>query len=230
VLDYVRRDEKWAGKLLGKIGVELWKELRGEAVYELAAEEKDGYASISKTKTFTPPSNDKSFVSAQLLRNVESAFIKLRRHRLRAKRIAVFLRTQDYRSWGLEGRLDRATSSILEVTPLVKGLFEKTFREGVLYRLTGVVLSKLEEEGTSVQYSLFDDVPKIASYRAIDRVIDSVNEHYGKHTLHLGTTLFLKKHSQHLSERGDLPVRKQELMKGETKRQRLAMPVWKVRV
>jgi DNA polymerase-4 len=229
-LDYVRRDQVWAKKLLGKIGVELWKELRGEAVYELVTEEKDDYASISKTKTFTPPSPSKDFVYAQLLRNLESAFIKLRRHHLRVKRITIYLRSQDFRSWGLEGDLDRSTSSILEVTPLVKELFEETFHAKTLYRLTGVVLSKLEDGGNSTQYSLFDDIPKIQSYRAIDEVIDSVNERYGKHALHLGSTLWLDRHHQHLSERGDMPERKKELLKGETFRQRLNMPMWRVNV
>ena len=66
VWDYVSRSEVWAKGLLGKIGVELWHELRGEAVYPVVTREKEDYASISKTKTFTPPSSEKDFVKAQL--------------------------------------------------------------------------------------------------------------------------------------------------------------------
>lgn len=227
--DFVSRPETWARGFLGKIGGELWHELRGEPVYPVKPEEKDDYASISKCKTFTPPSPDRNFVRAQLLRNLESAFIKMRRHKLCAKRIAVLLRDQEYRSCGIEGELDRQTSSTLEAAPLAGELFEKVFRAGVLYRLTGIVLTRLKSDA-SVQYSLFDDVPRIRSFRAVDRVIDSANEIYGKHSLHLGATLWLGKHRQHLSERGDLPERKTRLLRGETFRRRLNIPLWQVRI
>jgi len=227
--DYASRPELWAKRLLGKTGVELWHELRGDPVYPLITTEKTDYDSISKTKTFTPPSSDRDFVRAQLLRNTESAFIKLRRHRLRAKWICIFLRNQDFKSWGIETELDRSTSSLLEAAPIVSHLFNQAFRENVLYRLTGIVLSKIEADET-VQYSLFDDIPKIRSFRSIDRVIDEVNALYGKHKLHLGSSLWLARHKQHVSERGDLPQRKTDLLRGETFRRRLNIPVWGIQV
>ncbi|MSR78346.1 MAG: DNA polymerase IV [Candidatus Omnitrophica bacterium] len=229
VWDYVSRPELWAKQLLGKIGVELWHELRGDSVYPIVMQEKTDYDSISKTKTFTPPSSDKDFVRAQLIRNMESAFIKLRRYRLRAKWICIFLRNQEFKSWGTEAQLDRSTSSIFEAAPLVNQLFAQVFRDNVAYRLTGIVLSKIEPD-QATQYSLFDDIPRIQSLRSIDRVIDEVNELYGKHKLHLGTSLWLGQHKQHISARGDLPERKMDLMKGETVRQRLGIPVWDVKV
>ena len=257
VWDYVSRPQAWAARLLGKIGSELWQELRGDAVYPVVTAVKDDYASISKTKTFTPPSSEKDLVKAQLIRNLESAFIKVRRHKLRARVLAVFLKSQDFRYSGVEAALDRSTSSILDAVGLAAELFESVFRPDTLYRSTGVVLSKLEADRTA-QYSLFDDVPKIESMKRIDRVMDAVNEHYGKHALHLGTSLWLGKHrqsqhlsisanlklgqswssfkktiarpGQHVAGRGDLPERKMQLLKGETFRCRLGIPVWNVRV
>lgn len=227
VWDYVNRPEAWAQRLLGKIGMELWHELRGEAVYPVVTQEKEDYASISKTKTFTPPSSEKDFVKAQLVRNLESAFIKMRRHKLRAKRMTVFLRDQSFGSSGVEAAFDRSTSSTLEAVHLADQLFEELFKPGTLYRLTGIVLSKLEADRTE-QYDLFDDVPKIESLKRIDRVLDGVNELYGKHALHLGTSLWLGKHRQHVAGRGDLPERKMQLLPGETYRQRLGIPIWRV--
>ena len=57
--------DRWV--ILGKIGGELWHELRGEAVYGLRTEEKDDYASISKCKTFTPPSSNSGTSTAASL-------------------------------------------------------------------------------------------------------------------------------------------------------------------
>jgi len=229
VWDYVLKPERWARQLLGKIGVELWHELRGNAVYAIVTAEKESYASISKTKTFTPPSSEKDFVRAQLIRNLESAFIKLRRHKLRAKKLAVFLRRQDFSSAGLEAEFDRSTSSTLDAVHRASDLFEKIFHPGYSYRLTGIVLSKLEEDG-GIQYSLFDDVPRIQALKSLDKVVDGVNELYGKHALHLGSTLWLGKYRQHVSERGDFPQRKRELLRGETFRQRLNIPIWQLKI
>lgn len=225
VWQYVSKPEAWTRKLLGKIGAELWHELRGEAVYPLVLEEKHDYASIGKCKTFTPPSSDKEFVHAQLLRNFESAFIKLRRHKLCAKAMAVYLRQQDFRSVGIEAEFDRGTSSTLDASALLNQLFEKIFKPGQLYRLTGLMLSKLSADD-KIQYLLFDDMPRIRSLKRLDQVIDQANAKYGKHALFLGPGLWLGKHRQHLTERGDMAKRKTELLKGETFRQHLGIPVW----
>jgi len=115
--DYVKRPEAWVKQLWGKIGSELWRELRGEMVYRLNTEEKKTYASISKMKTFTPPTTNPAYVKAQLFRNTESAFIKLRRYRLRAQRLVVYLRQQDFRGKALEADLNRPTTCPMEAFP-----------------------------------------------------------------------------------------------------------------
>jgi DNA polymerase-4 len=229
VWDYVNQPLSWARKLLGKIGAELWSELRGEAVYPIVTALKNDYASISKCKTFTPPSKDRNFVFAQLTRNLESAFIKLRRHGLSARGLSIFLREQDFRSSGLEVRLDRSISSTLDAACAAQTLFDKIFEPARLYRLTGIVLFDLCAE-RNVQHSLFDDVPKIESFKRLDAVIDTANRKYGKHALSLGMSLWLGRHKQHLSERGDIPLRKKHLLLGETFRQRIGLPIWDIKL
>src|SRR3989338_6060817 len=78
-LDFAEKDQIWVRKMLSKPYVEIWKELNGEVANELDAKGRETYQSISKTKTFTPPSNDAAFVFSQLSKNVESACIKARR-------------------------------------------------------------------------------------------------------------------------------------------------------
>jgi DNA polymerase-4/DNA polymerase V len=227
--DFIRRPQAWAKKLLGKVGDELWRELRGDAVHAVLAEEKDDRASVSKCKTFTPPTSDRDFVHAQALRNAESAFIKLRRHRLRAAGILLHLREHDFKSSAVEATLERPTSSTLEIGPIVTWLFDRLFDPSKKYRQSGVVLFKLAPEGET-QYSLFDDVPKIRSLQAIDRVIDDAAGRFGKHALHLAAGAGLAPDVQHRTERGDVPERRRELLTGETARRHVGFPVWKVRV
>ncbi len=81
-LEFARLPEETVKRRLTKPGVEIWREIRGESVYPVTAEEKSTYFSISKTKTFAPASADPDYLFAQLLRNVASACIKARRYDL----------------------------------------------------------------------------------------------------------------------------------------------------
>jgi DNA polymerase-4/DNA polymerase V len=229
VLDYIARPQTFAQKLLGKIGSDLWRELRGEAVHPIVLEEKPNRFSLGKTKTFTPPSNDRDFVRAQLLRNTESAFIRLRRHSQKAGWLSIHLTDKDYGSRGLEVRLTRPTSSTLEIAGIVSELFDRLFDPAVFYRNTGLVLGELSSD-RELQHDLFEDPCRIQSLRELSRVIDKANAAYGKHALHLGATDCLRKFGQHLGNRGDIAERKLRLLPGETFRQHLRVPVWNVKV
>jgi DNA polymerase-4/DNA polymerase V len=229
VYDYVLRPELFAKKLFGKIGVELWHELRGESVYPINTQPKDDQVSLSKTKTFSPPSSDKEFVRAQLLRNLESAFIRLRRHHLRAKVLTIFLVNHEFRGTGLSAELTRSTAATHEAVALASKLFDMHFDPNLKYRKTGIILNELEPE-RETQYDLFEDPCRIKALRAISGTIDEVNAKYGKHTLHLGVTDCLTRFNQHLGERGDWAQRKKNLLKGETFRKRLAIPMWAIKV
>ena len=229
VYEFVMRPEVFAKKLFGKIGSELWHELRGGSVYPVNTEPKEDQISLSKTKTFTPPSDDKEFVRAQVLRNLESAFIKLRRHKLRAGALSVYLTDRVFQSKGLYAELSRPTASTHEAVAMASKLFEMVFSPFVKYRRTGVVLNYLESD-REMQYDLFEDACRVKALREISRVVDEVNSLYGKHALHLGSTDCLSQFNQHLGDRGDHAPRKMALLKGETFRQRLKIPVWNVKV
>ncbi len=231
-LDYVRKSEVWIKSLWGKIGVELWHELRGEMVYKLNPEEKTSYDSITKSKTFTPPSNDYEYVKAQLFRNTESAFIKLRRYHLRAKRFMVFIKRQDFRAHGVESDLNRPTICPSEAFPLIENMLKDLFALKTLYRSTGIVLSNLEAD-SGLQFELFEDPLQMIKMRKLAEAIDEINAVYGKHTVHTGTGLYLGKtqrKNRFDDEKKVLPQRKTELLPGETFRQRLDMPMWQVKV
>ncbi|TFH12631.1 MAG: DNA polymerase IV [Lentisphaerales bacterium] len=225
--DFVSRPRDWVSKLLGKPGREIWDELRGMAVYKVEPEEKSSFISISKTKTFSAPSSDREFVYAKLIRNVESGFIKLRRYRLRAKVAGVMLRRKDYGEEGLEAALSRPTSSTQEVLPLVRLMFDRLYRHDAEYRSTMIFLSRLEDDRDD-QLELFADNLRIERMAGISRAIDAVNEKYGKHTLSLGTSLFLGRARR--TSKDEPPARKQALLDGETARQRLNLPMLMVDV
>lgn len=219
--DFVCQTERWAGRLLHKPGRELWNELRGNSVWKVTPEEKSTYTTILKSKTFTPASSDRELVFAKLMRNVESAFAKARRYKLRAQALAVVLRRHDFHHDGLEARLNRATSSTIEATPIIRELFSRTFCEGERYRSTMIVLGKLESD-ISEQFELFEDRLKIDNIRRATVAIDAINKRYGRYTLCSGTSLHLAR-KEHNS-RDDAPERMGRLVRGENRKQRLGFP------
>ena len=225
--DFVQRPERWVARLLHKPGHELWHELRGKSMWEVTTEEPRPKTTVMKSKTFTPPSSDPEFVFAKLTRNVEGAFAKLRRHRLRARALGVVLRHQDFRHDGLEARLNRSTSSTLEVLPLIRRLFDQVFRQGSEYRSTMIVLGGFEDDATE-QYDLFEDRLRIETVRRLTEAVDKLNRRYGRHTVASGSALYLA--AKVYSSRADAPQRRGLVMQGEHNKRRLAIPRYDLKV
>jgi DNA polymerase-4 len=228
-LQFARKDEAFIRKHLSKPYLEIWHELNGRSVYPVVNESKSGYQSISKTRTFTPPSDDEMFVFAQLAKNLENACIKARRHRLAATRLIVFLRKQDFRETGVEMKLSHPSAFPSELFGPLREGFQHVYRRKALYRLTGLVLAGLVPENR-VQYTLFDDTVRIEKLANIYRGVDSLSARYGKHTVQHAASLPTRLQTQHEGERGDAAKRKSELFRGENRRQRLGLPLLHIRI
>jgi DNA polymerase-4/DNA polymerase V len=228
-LQFAQADEAFIKQHLSKPYREIWHELNGRSVYPVTTESKSSYQSISKTKTFTPPSTDEEFVFAQLAKNLENACIKARRYKLAAARLVVFLRQQDFRDYGAEVKLTRPTAYPAELFGPLREGFRKLYRPQTPYRQTGVVLAGFVPE-SGVQYTLFDDTAKIQKLSHVYTALDELSEKFGKHTVQHGASLPAKLQAQHEGERGDTPKRRGELFKGENRRQRLGLPMIHVKV
>jgi DNA polymerase-4/DNA polymerase V len=224
-LDFARRPEEWVRSRLTKPHVEIWQELNGNCVLELATKEKTSYASIQKVKTFTPPSDDPAFVFSQLSKNIENATMKARRYNLAPRGFVIYLRTQDFRSEGMEIRLAHKTAIPNALISEARSAFVQIFKPRTHYRSTGVVLLDLEDDAT-MQLDLFGSVAKTINMRRVYEGVDAVRQKYGKHTLFLGSSFLANKFGQHLGDRGDIPKRKEMLLKGETTRKRLGIPMF----
>lgn len=228
-LQFARKDEQFIKKHLSKPYQEIWHELNGRSVYAVTTESKRSYQSISKTKTFTPPSSDKTFIFAQLSKNLENACIKARRYRLAAAKLIVFLRTQEFSDTGVEMKLSPPSAYPSDLFVFLKEGFNRIYRSPDLYRQTGVVLAGLVRED-GIQHTLFDDPARIEKIARIYSAVDQLSEKFGKYTVHHAASLPTKLQAQHEGERGDVPHRAMELFKGENKRKRLGLPVLNIKV
>jgi DNA polymerase-4/DNA polymerase V len=223
-LEFARLPELWVTRHLTKPFYEIWQELHGESVLPLDTKEKEECQSIQKFKTFSPASNDREFVFAQISKNIENACMKARRHNLVARGGMCILRTKDFRDVALEIKFNRSTAFSHEVIHALAPLFEYLFSSKNFYRSTGVVLWKLTNEQER-QLSLFDPTLQVEKYRKVYEAMDMLRHRYGKHTVFLGASFMAQKFSQHVGERGDEPARRGQLLRGETDRQRLDIPM-----
>lgn len=228
-LDFARKEETFVSKHLSKPYREIWHELNGRSIFPVNSEKKNTYQSISKAKTFTPPSNDPNSLLSQLSKNLENACIKARRHKLLAKGIIVFLRTQDFKDSGIEIRLTHPSAYPSELFEFLRKGFYEIYNPSLLYRQTGVILTGLIPF-ERVQYSLFDDITRIDKMEKVYDVVDRVSERFGKHTIIMAPSLPTRKEAQHKGDRGDLPLRRSDLFKGENKRQRIGVPLLQIKV
>lgn len=203
---------------------EIWRELTGESIYPVIAQEKTSYASISKTRTFTPATSDKDFVYAQLLKNLENACIKARRHNLVSNRVVVLAKTQQFETVALEAKLTRASAFPNDLTPIAKTLFDQLFKTNTQYRSTGIILADLKDNA-HIQQSLFEPAVTLNKMEKIYAGIDALAEKFGKHTVHIGGSQKAHAFEQHEGERGDAAWRKTIQLKGETSRIRLNIPL-----
>jgi DNA polymerase-4 len=224
--DFVRMPERTVRRLLHKPGWELWMQLRGHAVCKVDPEPKLSYATIMKSKTFTPPSGNRELVLAMLLHNTELAFAKARRYRMRPAVLAVVLRHADFRHDGLEAALSRPTASTLEAIPVVRALFDRLFRVGASYRSTMIVLGRLESD-RSEQYDFFFDTLRIDTYRRLTHVVDQLNHRFGKGSVASATSLFIQQKPKVVRDLS--PERWMRAPTG-TGRRHLAIPRWDITV
>jgi nucleotidyltransferase/DNA polymerase involved in DNA repair len=223
-LQFAEKEKEWVKEKLTKPHQEIWEELRGGFVYELTTKEKHDYKSIGKTRTFTPPSNDREFVFSQLSKNIENACIKLRRHGLYTKEVAFFLKKQDFSYAGLELKLSASVCIPQAILEVVRKNFDEIYIQNVLYRATGIVLLKLSVSDTGTM-DLFGGDVEVEKMNRIYESVDEVAKKYGKHTVFLGSSFLAMKNHQHEGDRGVTAERKRPLLKGETDRRHLAVPL-----
>jgi len=226
-LEFAQMPEKTVLQKFTKPGVEIWQELRGKSVYPVTAGEKSSYASISKTKTFAPPTSNAEYLFAQLMRNIESACIKARRYSLAPSKIVVFLKKNDFNTVGREVKLSRPCASPLEFSGTIHDLFDACYCPKDVYRATGVILLDLEAD-TNIQYTLFDNPVQAEKIKDLYHVADELGQKFGKHTVHLGSSHLIDKLGK--GRRGTPTIREQTQMLGETNRRHLGLPLLHVKV
>ncbi|PMP88437.1 MAG: DNA polymerase IV [Desulfurella sp.] len=193
-LEFVEKDENFLKRYLSKPYIQTYNELKGIQSIEFIP--KLPNKSISKAQSFAP-SNKESFIFSELVKNLELASYKTRRHGLFAKKLTVFLKTSDFQVSFIKVALSIPTNLPIMLTNTLKEAFNKIYTQGLFYRQTGIVLSDLTEK---TQQDLFEDTVKIEKIERIYKALDKINSRFGNNTVCLASSLASKQNKkQHLN-------------------------------
>lgn len=223
-LQFAYQPEAWVREHCTKPHLETWHELRGSVAKPLQTEPVSEYHTISKRKTFTPPSRDRREVYGRLCKNVENACRKARRYGLVSKHAFISLTTQNFRHLGCELTLAYPTSDPITFIEHLPPCFTAIFRDHTDYRTTMFCLLDLTED--TGQLDLFGNQVVETKRRDLYRVVDAVTARYGKHAVHLGSSQHALQTGDHAGSRGEPAWRKRQenWLPGETARRRVNIP------
>lgn len=170
-----------AGKILGKSGTHLWLKAQGKdgSYFEQGTEERK---SISKERTFSTDTNDRTYIKSQLGRLVEKVAYTLRKSGCKTQCITLKIRFADFKTKTIRKTV-AATDQDQQIYQIVLDLLAKSYQGRLRLRLIGVTLSKLQKESMT---SLFwPDFEGQYLYKAIDKIKNK----YGQSTIHWANTV-----------------------------------------
>jgi nucleotidyltransferase/DNA polymerase involved in DNA repair len=186
---FTQKEDWWlTSNSLGKPYRDIWLELKGKSVKKLEHGVLDNVHSLMRTRTFTPPSMDRGFVFSQLSQNVEDVCAKARRHKVRARGMSFYLKTQEFTYHAVSLELTIPITNPVEVLKHIEEHFDEVFAPGVLYRATGITLRGLLADRGAAR-DLFGQLEALEERSKYIHAFDAINTKYGKHTLALGSSL-----------------------------------------
>jgi len=177
-LEFALLSEEFITSHLSKPYYEIWQELRGKKIFELQLGKKEEYKSISKTETFTPPTNEKELLWARLMDHIEDAFKKARTYNYTVGKIDIFLKTQTFEYRSATYKLLTKTAFPLLIHSDLRKVFESVFSSECVYRTTGCTISDLED-ATMIQGSLFEQENKLIKTKKLYDIISTGKVDFG---------------------------------------------------
>ena len=182
-LDFINLPEDFLKRNLGKNGLDMQKELSGVSINPVSAEE-EAPKSISKTASFRHFVDDKSVIKNALNHHCHLVCTQLRSQNLTAKLLVVMLRTKDFKVYTNKLALDTPIESEFEINKEIYRLFDEIYLKGVMYRSSGVILSRIEKKKEE-QLGLFNAEKKIKS-KNLSKAWDNIGKKYGFGSLKIG--------------------------------------------
>ena len=174
--DLAQTDQLKLIKKFGKHGNMMWQYANGidnsEVNYKI--EKPKG---IGNSITLPMDISEIEKIEEVLLALTEHVAYRLRKHKMLANVVNVQIRTNEFKDFSHQGKLNVATSSTKEIYEKAKKLLEEMLKEKKKIRLVGVRVDNLVEKD-EVQLSFFNN-ENTEKLDKLDTVLDSINQKYG---------------------------------------------------
>ena len=173
--DLAKSDEKLLIKNFGKYGKMIWEYSNGIDIEEVNYI-KEKPKNIGNSITLPYDYNDIEKIEEVLLALVEQVSYRLRNQEMFANVVNVQIKTNEFKVFSHQRKLDFATDSTKIIGKEAKKLLTEIYNNTPI-RLIGVSISGLVEKEER-QISLFENVEN-EKQKKIDSVLDNIKEKYG---------------------------------------------------
>ena len=195
--EFIQKPEEFIRHYLTKPYLEIWQELQGIKIYELNTAPKNTYHSITKSQTFYPPTNNFDILWSRFTTHIESTFTKARCFNYSISKIFIFLKTQNFKYYTTEIKINSGVSYPFLIRKELKNAFLKIYKPGILYRTTGCTITDLADINNE-QTTLFTD-------QIFEQKVKNIYPLLEKRKIDFGSSLYDKKISKKLVKNLKIP-------------------------
>lgn len=187
-LDFKNLDLRIVKKMLAVKGGRTLLELRGQRCYPLELEPPPK-KNVTSSGSFSQPVETYHELYNAVSCHLETAVAKIRKHRLSARAVAVFIGTNPFQPENYYGNSDTYKSNYpsdntFELQEWTRRCFDRIYRENLAYRKAEVnLLGLMPNEG--ITNRLYDTDPQKEKLDRVHRAMDEINKKFGRHTIHL---------------------------------------------
>lgn len=185
--DLVQKDNRFISRHFAKPLQITAEELRGAYLNPVNFGTRREYQSMSKTQTLSKPTMDKELLFSELSRNVERVCRMLRSRKMFGSKVSLFLKTQDFEYQVTDFELTTAVSNPTEIMKQLRKHFSALFKNGVLYRATGVTVSQLSTMSRET-LNLFGEDTRRKHYEVLYQSLDAINHKIGSNSVMLASS------------------------------------------
>lgn len=168
-------DKELLIKKFGKFGKMMWEYANGidntEVVFTMQKPK-----CVGNSTTVSQDINDLEKIEEFLLALTEHTTYRLRKIKMLCNVVSVQLRTNEFKNYSHQRKLDFSTNSTKEIFNVAKQLIKQMYN-GEAIRLIGIRVDGLCEE-TEKQISIFEN-NNIKKQEELDKVVDLIKDKYG---------------------------------------------------
>jgi len=179
--DLAQSDRELIKMVLKSHGAMVWDYANGIDSSPVVPNEYTPQKGIGNSVTVSHDVTTREEALKVLLAMTDKVSSRLRKRKKFAAVIAINLTNKEFRKYGHQSKLERATDSTSEIFDHVTRLLDECWK-GEPLRLLGVSVTEFYED-SQYNISLFEDDAPIKENRAVDEAVDAIRAKFGKDAL-----------------------------------------------